>query len=39
MKLINIALAGALTLTFGNAQAELFDRGGGLIYDSDQLSK
>lgn len=33
MRLRNVALAGALALTLGNAQAELFDRGGGLIYD------
>lgn len=33
MRIKNIALAGALALTFSNAQAELFDKGGGLIYD------
>jgi hypothetical protein len=33
MRLRNIALVGALVLAFGNAQATLFDRGGGLIYD------
>ncbi len=35
MKIKNLVLAGALALTFSNAQATLFDRGGGLIYDSD----
>ena len=34
MRIKNIALAGAMALAFGNAQATLFDRGGGLIYDS-----
>lgn len=33
MRLKNIALAGALVLAFSNAQATLFDRGGGLLYD------
>jgi hypothetical protein len=33
MRLRNIALAGAMGLAFGNAQATLFDRGGGLLYD------
>lgn len=33
MRLRNIALAAVLALAFSNAQAELFDRGGGLIYD------
>jgi hypothetical protein len=33
MRLKNIALVGALALAFGNAQATLFDRGSGLIYD------
>lgn len=33
MKRRNIALAAVLALAFSNAQAELFDRGGGLIYD------
>ncbi len=36
MRLRNIAFAGAMALTLGNAQAALFDRGGGLIYDSTQ---
>lgn len=36
MKIKNAVVAGALALGLGNAQAELFDRGGGLIYDSDQ---
>ncbi len=33
MKLRNIAAVVALASIVGNAQAELFDRGGGLIYD------
>ena len=33
MKIIRAVIAGVLTLALGNAQAALFDRGGGLIYD------
>lgn len=33
MKPSNIVFAGAMALALSNAQAELFDRGGGLIYD------
>lgn len=36
MKIIRLLTAGALALVMGSAQAELFDRGGGLIYDSTQ---
>lgn len=35
-KLVCAALAALSTLAAGNAQAQLFDRGGGLIYDSTQ---
>jgi hypothetical protein len=35
MRLRNIAAVVALASVVGNAQAELFDRGGGLIYDND----
>ncbi|CAG1003185.1 hypothetical protein MTYP_03071 [Methylophilaceae bacterium] len=33
LKMKNAVLAGALSLVLGNAQATLFDRGGGLIFD------
>ncbi len=33
MKIKNAVAVGALALAFGHAQAALFDRGGGLIYD------
>jgi hypothetical protein len=33
VKIKNAVLVGALALTIGNAQAALFNRGGGLIYD------
>jgi hypothetical protein len=33
VKIKNAVVASALALAFGNAQATLFDRGGGLIYD------
>lgn len=36
MNIIRVLTAGALALVMGSAQAELFDRGGGLIYDSTQ---
>ena len=35
MKIKNAVLAGVVALAFGNAQAALYDRGGGLIYDDD----
>lgn len=34
MKIIRLLTAGALALVMGSAQAELFDRGGGLLYDN-----
>jgi hypothetical protein len=33
VKIRNAVVAGVLVLLLGNAQAELFDRGGGLLYD------
>lgn len=33
MKIIRVLTAGALALCMGSAQAALFDRGGGLLYD------
>lgn len=35
MKIKNAVVAGVLAMLLGNAQAGLFDRGGGLIYDDD----
>jgi hypothetical protein len=35
VRIKNAVVASLMALTFANAQAELFDRGGGLIYDSD----
>lgn len=35
MKIKNVVAAGLYALVLGNAQATLFDRGGGLIYDAD----
>lgn len=33
VKISNVVIGGLLALGLGNAQAELFDRGGGLLYD------